>query len=341
MVYVTTRNPQETYTAYHALNEQRSGDGGFYVPVRLPQVELCGWEKGSINQSIADVLNTLFPVQLSGRDIDLSIGKAPVRLVSMNHRITVAESWHNLDWDFSRMVKNITALIRGTRDTELSHGSWAEIAVRTGVLFGVYTELLRQGMPKRTKIDISLPSADCSGILSAWYARAMGLPIENILICCNENNNLWELINHGEMRTGRVAVDTTTPECDKTVPEMLEQLIYACAGPEEVCRFLACCREGRTYFPEPEILEQLRRGIRATVVSQKRLADTIPGAYGTHGYVFGPYSALTYAGLMDYRARTGENSHGLILSERGALLDDAFVADRMGISIEKLHEILD
>jgi len=336
MVYVTTRNPTETYTAYHALNEQRGGDGGFYVPLRLPEMDLRDLKQKTMNQAVADVINQLFPVQLTGRDIDLAIGKAPVRLVSMNHRITVAESWHNLDWDFSRMVKNITAQIRGTRDTEQPYGSWAEIAVRIGVLFGVFSSLQRV-----EKFDVAVPSSDCSAVMSAWYARKMGLPIENILICCNENNNLWELINHGEMRTGRVAVPTTTPECDKTVPELLEHLIFACGGAEETARYVTCCREGRTYFPEPEVLQKLRDGIRATVIGQKRLADTIPGAYGTHGYVFGPYSALTYAGLMDYRARTGENSHGLILSERGALLDDGFVSEVMGISVDYLHEILD
>ncbi len=341
MVYVTTRNPFETYTAYHALNENRSGDGGFYVPLQLPKMELGNMKEIPMNQAIAQVLNGLFPVQLTGRDIDLIIGKSPVRLVSMNHRITVVESWHNLDWDYARMVKNIAALIRGTRDTEQPYGHWAEIAVRIGVLFGAYSELLRQGLSDQEKFDVSVPSADCSALMSAWYAREMGLPIENILICCNENNNLWELINRGEMRTGRVAIQTTIPDCDRVVPELLEQLIFACGGAGEVERYLTCCREGRAYFPEPEVLEKLQRGIRATVVGQKRLHDTVPGAYGTHGYVFGPYSALTYAGLMDYRARTGENSHGLILSERGALLDDGFVAETMGISIEKLHTILD
>lgn len=341
MVYVTTRNPAETYTAYHALNEQRSSDGGFYVPLRLPQMNLREFKNVTMNQAVAQVLNQLFPAHLSGRDIDLAIGKAPVRLVSMNHRITVIESWHNLDWDFTRMVKNITAQIRGTRDTEKPYGYWVEIAVRIGVLFGVYSDLIRQGMSWQGRFDISLPSGDCSAIMSAWYAREMGLPIENILICCNENNNLWELINHGEMRTGRIAVNTTTPDCDRTIPELLELLIFACGGAKETERYVACCREGRAYFPEPEVLEKLQSGIRATVVGQKRLVDTIPGAYATHGYVFGPYSALTYAGLMDYRARTGENSHGLILSERGALLDDAFVADAMGISVDQLHKILD
>ena len=120
MVYITTRNSKETYTAYHALNEYRSSDGGFYVPLHLPEMNIRDFKGKAMNQAVAEVINCFFPVQLSGRDLDLAIGKTPVRLIAMNHRITVAECWHNLDWDFSRMVNNIAAQIRGVRDTDCS-----------------------------------------------------------------------------------------------------------------------------------------------------------------------------------------------------------------------------
>lgn len=342
MLYVTTRNDFETYTAYHALNDSRGSDGGFYVPLRLPEISVDSLKGKSPNQTVAEILNLLFSVQLSGRDVDLAIGKAPVRLTSMNHRITVAESWHNLDWDFYRMVKNVTAQIRGTRDTEREYGVWANLAVRIGVLFGTFGELMRQEiLGKTSAIDVAVPSTDFSAVMSAWYARAMGLPIGNIVICCNENNNLWELINHGEMRTGRIAVTTSTPACDKSVPELLEQLIYACGGAAETERYVSCFREGKTYYPDPEVLEKMREGLHVTVVGQRRLESTIPGAYATHGYVFGPYSALTYAGLLDYRARTGGSRSALILSEKGVLLDDGFVAGAMGITVEQLNKLLE
>jgi len=337
MLYTSTRDPVETYTCYHALNEDRAPDGGFFVPLRLPEIDVESFRGKTMNQVIAEILNICFSVQLTGREIDLVIGKAPVRLRTMNHRILIAESWHNLDWDFSRMVRNLTALIRGTRDTEQPCGHWAEIAVRIGVLFGVFSAADHWQDP----LDIVVPSSDFSDVMSAWYARKMGLPIGNIVICCNENNNLWELINHGQLRTGRVAQETTTPLCDQTVPEHLELLIYACGGINEVEIYRKACREGRNYFPDEDVLGRIREGLHATVVGRKRLEAAISGAYATHGYVFGPYSALAYAGLMDYRARTGANADGLILSEFGALLHDEYVAKTMGITLEKLNQILD
>lgn len=345
MLYVSTRNNRETFTAFHALNDNRASDGGLYVPLHLQPFtpeEIDGFARKNPNQAVAEILNLLFSGQLTRWDVDFSVGRHPVRLRTMNHRITIGESWHNLDWDFARMVKNLAALVRGTRDTGMPTGYWASIGVRIGVLFGIFGELMREGIASREDtVDVAVPSGDFSAVMSAWYARSLGLPIGNIVICCNENNNLWDLVYHGELRTGNVAHKTTTPDCDRVVPEQLERLIYACGGVEEAERFVRCCREGRTYFPSDDTLAVLQKGLHVSVVSQKRLESTIPNAYRTHGYVFGPYSALTYAGLHDYRAKTGESGNALILSEQGALCHDGMVARAMGITAEALHNILE
>lgn len=345
MLYVTSRSNSETYTAYHALMEKRAPDGGHFLPIRLvpfSRQELDGLKGKNPNQAVADVLNLFFSTQLTGWAVDFAVGRNPVRLKSMNHRITVVESWHNLDWNFDRMVRNLSALIRGTRDTEQPAGEWAAIAVRMGALFGVFGELMREGIANpESPVDIAVPSGDFSMVMSAWYARQLGLPIGNIVCCCNENNGLWDLICHGGLRTNAVAQHTSTPDCDRVIPDQLERLICACGGGEETEVFVRCCREGRMYFPSEQTLQRLQQGLHVSVVSRKRLESTIPNAYSTHGYVFGPYSALCYAGLLDYRARTGESGSALILSEQGALCHDGMVARTMGIPVETLHKILE
>ena len=345
MLYVSTRNNQDTFTAFYALNEARAGDGGFYVPLHLEPFtdeQIEAFARKNPNQAVAEILNMLFSCQLNRWDVDFAAGRYPVRLHTMNHKITVAESWHNLDWDFKRMVNSLAALVRGNRDANLPTGNWAEIAVRIGVLFGVFGELMREGIASKDHtVDISVPSGDFSAVMSAWYGRYLGLPIGNIVICCNENNNLWDLVYHGELRTGTIAQKTSTPFCDQVVPDQLEILIYACGGAAEVDRFVTCRREGRAYFPSEGALAVLQKGLHASVVSQRRMESTIPNAYRTHAYVFGPYSALCYAGLHDYRAKTGESGEALILSERGALCDDGFVARTMSMSTASLHKILE
>ena len=337
MLYVTTRNNRDAFTVQHAVKENCSADGGFYLPYQVPQfsaVEIASLQNQSFNQCIADVLNKLFSTELTSWDIDFCIGRYPVRLNPLGHRIIVGETWHNPDWNYERMV---SSLMRCLSKDESTPTDWVRIAVRIAVLFGIFAELQRSGI---TMVDISVVAGDFSAPISAWYARHWGLPIGNIICCCNENNNLWDLICHGHLRTDDVSVPTIIPEADIVLPKDLERLIHACGGTAEVEQYLSCCRSGNAYTPSDPVLAKLRQGIYVSVVSSKRSERTIPHVYRTHDYVMEPCSAMAYAGLQDYRVKTGVTRHAIVLSEKSAVCEKKMVAKTLDITEEKLLQIL-
>lgn len=344
MQYATTRSNEKCYNWLHALTEDRAEDGGFYVPsekIQFSPEEIEALAVKNPNQAVAEILNLLFDSELTRWDVDFAVGRYPVRLSTMVRRIAIAESWHNVDWEFDRTIRELSARVRGLRDSSKAASDWCRIAVRIGYLFGVFGELMRDGIAAADKkVDVVVPSADLNAAMAVWYARSWGLPVGNLIICCNENNNLWNLIRQGEMRTGITVRHTATPQCDHAWPEGLERLIHGCGGPEEACSFVQAAGEGRGYFPEEGTLLRLQEGIYVSVIGQERLKTTIPTIYKNHNYVFGPYSALCYAGLTDFRSRTGSGDYALILSERGALRDDAFVARELNMAVSTLHNIL-
>lgn len=344
MLYVTTRNNRDAYTAQRALRENRGPDGGLYVPFREPKFapeQIDALAEKSFNQCVAELLNLLFNTRLTGWDVDFCAGRHSVRLVNMTHRLVVAECWHNVDSEFPRLVRNLTDQIRADRETDTKSGDWAEVGVRIAVLFGICGELMREGIAGREKpYDISVTAGDFSGPISAWYARRWGLPIGNIVCCCNDNSNLWDFICHGQLRTDGVAVKTTTPEGDRVVPSGLERLIYAYGGPAETERYVEVCRRGGTYYVSDALLRELRKGIYVTVTSTPRVSSTIPSVYRTHSYLLAPGSALAYAGLQDYRSRTGESRCAVLLSEQSPDRDAGTVAAALGISAEELKRYL-
>ena len=342
MLYVTTRNKEEVYTAHKALTESRASDGGFYVPFHIPVFsaeEIGALEKKSFGQCVSEVLNKLFGTQFTAWDIDCTVGRAPMRLNSITQRIAIAELWHNLDWDFHALASGITELITDGKTSVPS--DWARISIRIAVLFGIFGKLMRRNLADLTNpIDVAVFSGDFSGPMALWYARQWGLPIGNIILCCNENNNPWELLHHGAFRTGTVAFQTITPEGDYVVPTDLERFVYSCGGEREVSRYLEDCRRGRMYVPSEMTLEAMRKGMYPCVVGQSRVASAVPNVYSSHGCVLDPYTALVYSGLMDYRSRTGEGRNALILSERSPQVNSEITAELMGVSPEKLNEIL-
>ena len=343
MLYQSTRNSQETYTAARVLTQVRAPDGGLFAPYYLasfPEEDLQELARMKFNAIDARILNVQIQTQLTEHDVRLCVGKSPVRLAQLGSRLLVGECWHNLQGSFSRLVQNLAGII--APDVTVASGSWTEVGIGASVLFGIFGELMGRGLVSlKKKADVSVVSGDFAMVMSCWYARAWGLPIENIICCCNENNAVWNLFSNGALRTDGVSIPTETPDADICIPLSLERLVHGCAGAEEVNRYVEKCRLGATYYPEDGVLSRIHKGMYVSVVSSRRMLETIPNAYATHGYLLSPYSGLAYAGLMDFQAKKGGSRLGLILADRSPMAESATVASALGIREEELkHKYL-
>lgn len=339
---MTTRNNRDAYTAQRVLRENRGPDGGMYVPFRAPvfsQEEILGLGGKSFNQCVADVLNRLFNTGLTAWDVEFAAGRCPVRLVNLPQKTILAECRNNPEGTLSAAVRALTAVMRGGQPG--TDGGWGTVAVGIAVLFGIFGELIRDGIADfEKKVDISVVSGEFDLPMSAWYARAWGLPIGSIVCCCNENGNLWDFLHHGQLRTDAVSVETGTPEADVTLPAGLERLIFACGGIRDVTSYLEVCRRGGMYCPSDSLLSRLRKGLDVSVVGSRRMKMTISTIYASAGSVLSPYSALACAGLQDFRAKTGESRHALVLEEKSPARDPETVANALGVSVNELNRYL-
>lgn len=331
MLYVTTRNNQDPVTPYHALTKDRGLDGGLFLPFSAPSLTLEG---RSFSERMANTLNVLLQTELTSWDLDFSIGRRPIQLKALGQKIIMAECFHNPSWRFEEMRKTI---IRQLSPAGEADGNWRNLAVRLAVLAGILGELpLNPG----DTVDMCMIGGDFSGPMAAWYGRKWGLPIGSIVCCCNENKNAWDLIVQGQLRTDAVAVRTCVPEADVSLPEDLERLIYEAGGTEEVNRYLEACRRGGLYTAEDAVLSGFRQDFYVSVVSSHRSMRTIPGVYGTHGYLHSPGSALAFSGLQDYRAKTGIIRPSIILAENSPACDRQTVAEALGVSVQELEAYL-
>lgn len=337
MLYVTTRNHQEAFTTSHVLTQNRGNDGGLYVPLKFPklsQQDLQRLSQLSFGQCVAEILNLFFSSKLTGWDVDFAIGRYPVRLELLTHRIVMAETWHNPDWMYGRMEKNLADLLHSEADLS---GSWVSIAVRMAVLAGILGNRENLGSGP---VDIAVISGDFTDPICAWYLRKMGFPIGNIICCCNENNQVWELICNGQTKTDCLSVTTIVPEADITLPENLERLISDCGGVSETARYLDCCRTGTAYSASDTLLQQLRRGLYVSVVSSMRVENTVCNVYKTHNYILPPASALAYSGLLDYRTKAGITRPAIVLCDKSPACDAAVIARIMDIPVSELKNLL-
>ena len=341
MLYTTPRSKSNIETAYKASHQDCAADGGLFTPFRMVQFskeEILALKDHSFGQNMADVLNHFFGCSLSGWDIEFAIGRSPVKFQTITHRILIAESWHNSQWKLDHVVQLLSDRIRGD-DAGCLPSNWMTIAVRIALLFAIYGQLVAtEQIADCAELDVAVTAGDFASPMAAWYARQMGLPVGNIICGCNANGGVWDLLHHGTLSTGGISVKTLTPEADVVVPRNLERLVYESLGMEENLNYLDRCRAGSVYTLAEEPFELLRKGMFAAVISDTRIRSIIHSVFRTSNYVFGPYTALAYGSLLDYRAKTGESRAALLLSERSPICDSEVVAQAMQIPVSELFK---
>ncbi len=341
MLYVTTKSSFYSETAPKALQSDRGGDGGLYVPFQMPSftaAQLDSLLAKPFTEAVADILNVFFACRLTGADVETAIGQIPLKLVAMNHRIIIAQAWRNAENEYAQIQNELAFLVCERLGAPKVITSWLAIAVRVAVLFGTFGELIRQGVfSTEEKIDVCVPTGDFSAGFSFWLCRSFGLPIANIICSCNENSSAWDLFHQGQLYTNATLVHTTTPLCDVVVPVEFERLVHAVLGADEADAYTRAVTQGQIYRPSEEKALALRSGMFSAVVSRSRLDALISSVYRTNSYILGTYTALAYGGLMDYRAKTGESRTTLLFAERSPICDAQIVAEAMQIPVFALR----
>lgn len=306
MLYLTTRDKLDAFTAVHALREDRAKCGGFYVPYRLPtfsKEEILALQSLSFGQRIAKMLNCFFNASLTGADVEFAIGRRPVRVAAMSHKIAVLEAWHNHDGDFDFLVAKLYRLIAKEAPKISGATTWFRIAVRIAVLFAAFADLLKTDIVSFSRpVDVSAAVGDFISPMAIWYARKMGLPIVNIVVSCSENSAVWDFLNNG------ILSGTEMPA--------VEILLFERFGFHLTQSFVQCSLCGKSFSISEDKLEILRRGMFCAVVRQHRIESIIQNQFNTSQYRMDQNTAAGFGGLQDYRATQSETRAALILSDK-------------------------
>ena len=304
MLYVSSRNYYDSYTAYRALREEHTPNGGVYVPMRLPvftKDALSAMKTQTCGDTIAKLLNLFSGQHITGWDIECELGRYPLKLQSIGQKLVIAETWRNPENTYSYVLKGLYGLVLGQKGGYSMPVGWARIAIEIAVLFGLYYS---SEVKAFEKIDIAVTEDDLSLITAICFAKNMGLPVNLAICACNENSNLWDLVNKGSLSA---SVEQST---------YFECLLYGLFGQRSVLDYNDACSRNAVYYINEESIPVLSDFMYAAVVSEKRIDTIVTGMYHTNQYLFDSCTALAFGSLQDYRAQSGVNNDTLILSKQ-------------------------
>ncbi len=298
MLYVSTKNKTDSFTAYRVLHEDKTPDKGFFAPFHLPVFdsdEIEALKTQTFSETVSKVLNLFFSRRITSWDVEFSIGRYPFKIENLGQRVVIAELWHNNQSDYNYIVSSLYKKLSDhpCKDVPI----WVSIAIEIAMLFGLYGELLRTGIESA---DVSVTDDVPRYPIAAWYARKMGLPIGVILCGCSENSGLWDLLRKGE--------------ASANINEEIQQLIFENFGVDEAVRFATVRSEGRIYRLTDAQTEILSEGIYPSVIGSERIPAVKASIQRTCGYSADMETAAAYGAVQDYRAATGENHTTLLLS---------------------------
>lgn len=304
MLYISTRNTVDTYTAYRALHEGIAPDGGSYIPFHLhvfSGAELLKMRENSCSDAIAEILNLFFGLRLTGFDVESAIGRTPFQIESLGQRLTVAEAWRNPNGNIHYLINNLYRLACGETYHGQQPAGWALIAIQIALLFGIYASM---DVTAGERFDVAVPVGDFSDVVAVLYAKSMGLPIGLTICACNEDGAIWDFIYRGQLST------------NGTNASFLEIFIQKLFGADAAKCYVNASSKGQFFYINELQQQTVTDYLYASVVSTGRIDSVISGMYQSNKYYFDRNAALSFAALQDYRAHNGRNRETLILAKK-------------------------
>lgn len=332
MLYITTRDNRDAYTAYKTLHTDYAVDGGAYLPFRMPifqNSDLNDFVQAGFSQTVATILNRFFSCGVTSWDVDLCFGKNAVKLVHMPHRLAVAELWRNPENSFEGITKELYSKVAGINTGILTE--WFFVAVRIAVMFGIYTQMRKNDLVAEGEtFSVSVPADNFDIPISAHYAKEMGLPIDTIICTSDESTGIWDFIHLGELNTALIG--------DRAIG--FERFLHSKLNFEGVTKFIDAVNKKRIYRVPEESLGNFNQGMFCATAGKNRSSQIINSVFRTNNYIIDPVAALCIGGLQDYRAKVGEGKLAIVFSEASPLLKANFIAEATGISVNKLPDYI-
>ena len=193
--------------------------------------------------------------------------------------------------------------------------NWGRLLPQVVYYISAYCDFVSAGKVKMgDKINFCVPTGNFGNILSGWYAKQMGLPVNRFICASNSNNVLTDFIQTGIYDKNRPFHCTISPSMDILVSSNLERLLFACCGSDsEVVQYMAnLTAEGR-YEVSAGVLKQIKADFSAGFCDDTDTKTEIAEMF-SKGYLMDTHTAVAWRVLSEYRDNTGDGTPAIVVS---------------------------
>lgn len=220
---------------------------------------------------------------------------SPVQRLQMT--TVLDENVHNLalDGTFDDCQNIVKAMFNNHkfRDSVRLSGvnsiNWGRIVAQIVYYFTAAASL---GSPHRP-ISFTVPTGNFGDIFAGYCAKAMGLPIDKLVIATNANDILARAIDTGRYEMDGV-MPTMSPSMDIQISSNFERLLFEGAGRDAaaVVRMMDSLKQSSSFQLPDGALAAIRRDFAAGTTGEAETRATISMTHQAAGYLLDPHTAV-------------------------------------------------
>lgn len=180
-----------------------------------------------------------------------------------------------------------------------------------------YAKLFENGeIKKDEQINVTVPTGNFGNILSAYYAKEMGVPIRKLICASNRNNVLTDFIQTGVYDRNRSFYNTMSPSMDILISSNLERMLFEFTERDDgaVKAYMEELSANGRYEVSEKVKKQLGRHFAAGCCDDVQTQARIARMWKDHHYLIDTHTAVAFHVLDQYRAETGDETPTVVVS---------------------------
>jgi len=178
--------------------------------------------------------------------------------------------------------------------------NWARILAQQVYYVYAYFQV---GAPD--KVSFSVPTGNFGDILAGYYAKVMGLPVDQLVVATNKNDILHRFFSDEDYSLDKDGVAATlSPSMDIGVSSNFERFLFHMSGddPKVMAELMTRFEASGDLQPPSSLVAASRAVMTSAAVQDDEILATIADVHSrADGYVLDPHSAIGVAAARKTR----------------------------------------
>ncbi|ELT94976.1 hypothetical protein CAPTEDRAFT_184338 [Capitella teleta] len=203
---------------------------------------------------------------------------------------TIKEIFNNIE---------LTSSWREKYSIELSAANsinWGRLVSQIACHISSYAEMVKHGhITMGRKVDVCIPTGNFGNVLSACYAKKMGVPFNKFICASNKNKVLTDFIHTGIYDiSNRHLCQTTSPAIDILKSSNLERYLYDVTNrnTSQVKEWFETLDTSEEFSVPKEVLDAIQEDFVADYAEEDESTWAMKDTYFEQNYLLDPHTAV-------------------------------------------------